>query len=419
MESLTTAPPKKPRFRWGFWLWQLVPISMLLLAFPTKSMLTWGLYRTLQWHLGAGSFQALLNGVRLIAILGFLIQPILLAARLILRMNLRPPSEDTESVPIGSTDTPLPKGLPWQFWLWQCVPMVFLIIAMPPGKNPKWWFHEPAIAWCIQQTWWGLLLALIFTTWFSQGVLLAFWLVWGAGRWPIRLGKVIGLGAIATLLPAIWFFRHFKLFSSGLRPWSEVLNPFELSVLFLWAMGISFLPAFLASGTLHLMRYRLQQAPAPVSSLGQWQFSLKGLSILTLGFSLALSFFGWLYPASVAFISDLYEGSSITADGSWFFYGFVLSPALVALLSAVILYWRNWRVTIAIFGLLLGTFLLGLFAVAIFPASIITNPYLDTLHLAATLTLGNMISLTISRYWLGWRRFRIIRLPKQKPPQGT
>lgn len=419
MESSATVPPTKPSFPWKFWLLLLVPVVLILFSHPTKSMLTWEPYRTLQWYWGAGDFKTLLNRINFLAILGLLVQAILLTTRWILRTMPGPSSQDSETDLVRESATPLPKFLPWQFWVWQCVPMVCLLLWMPPGNTLNWWFHEPAISWIGQQPWASLLIRLIFTTWFSQGVLLAFWLVWGSGHWPYRFCKVMGLTAITTLLPAIWFGRHFHIFSPVLTPWSEVLNLFELSKFFLWAVGVSFLPAFFAAGTLYLMRYRLQQVAAPVSSLGQWQFSLKGLSILTLVFSLVLSLFGWLYPASVAFISDLDTGSSRTVDESLYFYGFVLGSALAALLSAVILYWRNWRVTFAIFGLLLGTFVVSTFALVIFSASIGKYTYLDLLYMTGGLTLGNLVSLAFSRYWIGWKRFKLIRQIKQKSPQGT
>lgn len=244
MESSATVPLTKPRFPWKFWLLLLVPVVLILFSHPTKSMLTWEPYRTLRWYWGAGDFKTLLNRINFLAILGLLVQAILLTARWVLTMKASPSSQDSETDSVGETATPLPKFLPWQFWLWQCVPMTFLILVMPPGNTLNWWFHEPAIAWIGQQPWASLLVGLIFTTWFSQGVLLAFWLVWGSGHWPYRFCKVMGLAATTTLLPAIWFGRHFHIFSPGLTPWSEVLNPFELSKFFLWAVGVSFLPAF-------------------------------------------------------------------------------------------------------------------------------------------------------------------------------
>lgn len=84
MESSATVPPTKPSFPWKFWLWQLVPISMLLFAVPNKFMLTWEPYRTLQWHLGAANFNAFLEGVLGLAIFGFLSQATLLATWLVM-----------------------------------------------------------------------------------------------------------------------------------------------------------------------------------------------------------------------------------------------------------------------------------------------------------------------------------------------
>jgi len=420
MESLATVPPTKPRFPWAFWLLLLVPVVLIFFSHPTKFMLTWEPYRTMRWYWGAGDFKALLNRINFLAILVLLVQAILPTARWILRTKPSLPSQESETDYVGETATLLPNSLPWQFWLWQCIPMAFLILVMPPGKDPKGWFHEPLIAWGVKQPWWDLLLVLIFTIWFSQGVLLAFWLVWGAGHWPYRFCKVMGLAAITTLLPAIWIGRHFRLFAPpGLNPWSQALDPLYLSVFFLWTVGVAFLPALLATGTLYLMRLRLQKVAAPRSSLGRWQFSLKGLSILTLGCTLFLSFFGWFYPAIVAFISELNASNSRDIGETLGLIAIILSSALAALLSSVILYWRNWRVTTAIFGFLLGTFMLGLFDVVIFSASVSRNPLLNSLHVAGGLTLGTLVSLAISRYWIGWKRFKLIRQIKQKSPQGT
>ncbi len=292
--------------------------------------------------------------------------------------------------------------------------MVCLFMGLPPGEKIQWWFHAPLLRWIGEQPWASLLAGLILTTWFCQGVLLAFWLVWGTGHLAHRFYKVMGLATTVALLPAIWFVRHSGLYRSAPIPWSEVLNLSYLSDYFLWALGISFLPALLVFGTLYKMRFRLQQVVVPSSSLGKWQFSLRGLLLLTLFCSLLLAFFNWGLPNMVTFLSlpniGFYFGEMELLSGR---SAIALGSALTALLSATILYQRNWRVTTAIISILLVIWFMAIIAETLFPTSVSLNPFLIPSHLAGTLTLGNLVSLAISRYWIGWNRFKLIRLSKQ------
>lgn len=294
-------------------------------------------------------------------------------------------------------------GLPWEFWLWQCVPMVYLIIAMPPGEDPKWWFHEPALAWCTQQPWSGLPTALVFTAWFSQGILLAFWMVWGSGFWGRRIFKVLGLSAIAALLPAIWFIRHFRLFSPGLNPWSEVFNPIALSLFYLWAVGCSFLPALLVVGAMYWRGYRMTVVELPPSSLKRWQFSLWGLTVLTFACSVVLAFFSWIYPALVSFVEWLRPAANASSEWDMMIC-LAVSSALSSLLAGVILIWRKWQVTATVFGFLTVLYLLESVSMS---QRLLGERYFrwsGPIFIAVGLALGNMISLVITRYCIGHGR---------------
>lgn len=308
-----------------------------------------------------------------------------------------------------------PQGLPWQFWLWQCVPMVFLIIEMPPGEDTDWWIHTAVLNWVVLN-WIGLepwgrhLLELIFTSWFCQGVLLAYWMVWGSGHWSLRFCKVVGLAAIATLLPAIWFLRHIRWYQVTLTPWADALNPHALGQFFFWSFVVAFIPAFLIAGMLHLMQFRLRQVDMLCSAQGKWQFSLMGLMVLTLVCSSFLSFVFWIYPAIWTHFTmgqlwaiENYPGRFIAA----------FSSALTSLFSAIILHWRNWRVTVAILGLSLLTWFVTLIVLRFSSASSASESIPRMLHMAGTLTLGSLISLSVSRYWIGWNRFGLVRQPQQ------
>ncbi len=330
-----------------------------------------------------------------------------------------PPSEENSDAPSEQTPQLKRVGLPWQFWVWQCVPMVCLIVLMPPGEKVDWWIHIDVLDWVLMN-WiglepWGRHLAeLIFTSWFCQGVLLAYWMVWGSGHWSLRFCEVVGLAAITILLPAIWFVRHIRWFQMALTPWSDVLDPLRLVQWFIWAFGISFIPAFLFIGMLHLMQFRLRQVDMPCSAQGKWQSSLMGLMVLTLACSLLLSFVFWIYPTIWTHVT---MGQLWLIEKSPGRLVAALSSALTALLAAGILYWRNWRVTVAIFSFTLAMWFVTLLAVRFSSASSGSETVSRMLHLAGTLTLGNLISLAISRYWIGWNRFKLIRLSKQASRQ--
>lgn len=318
--------------------------------------------------------------------------------------NSRRPLEDSAVVSVGETAAPLTKGLPWQFWLWQCVPMVMLILVMPPGEKPEWWIHTPVITWIEQQPWRELLPFSVFITWFSQGILLAFWMVWGNGFWGYRIFKVLGLASLAALLPAIWFLRHFQLFGSGLNPWSEVFNPFALSLFFLWAVGCSFLPALIVVGALYWRGYRMKAVELPPSSLKRWQFSLWGLTVLTFVCSVGLAFLGWMYPALVSLVELLRPAAN--HNGDWdFMIGLAASSALSSLLAGVVLFWRRWQVTATVFGFLMFLYLFG---IVLRSQNIMGGSpfrWSAPFFFASSLALGNMISLAITRYWIGRDRF--------------
>lgn len=321
-----------------------------------------------------------------------------------------------------SEQTAEPKrvGLPWQFWLWQCALIALMFLLMPPGTDYRWWVHFPVIDWFERQHWWGILAWLIFTNWFGQSTLLTFWMVWGTGHWAHRLGRAMGLASTVVLLPAIWFLQHFQISLIGPTTWSKALDLVYLSSFLFWAFGVSLLPAALVCGTLYRTRFRLQQMEAPDSSLRAWQFSLKGLLLLTLSSSLLLAFFNWGLPIMVDFLTmpsimiyfiemELLAGRIAIALGS----------AMTALLAAIILYWQNWRVISGIFSFLVLIWFMVVVVETSFPESVSSNQFLVALHLAVALTLGNLVSLAISRYWIGWQRFKLIRLTKHASPQET
>jgi len=316
-----------------------------------------------------------------------------------------------------SEQTPQPKrvGLPWQFWLWQCMPMVMLILVMPPGEKPEWWIYTPVMTWIARQPWSGLLQALVFTSWFCQGILLAYWMVWGSGFWGYRILKVLGLSALAALLPAIWFIRHFQLFSPGLNPWSEVFNPIALSLFYLWAVGCSFLPALLVVGAMYWRGYRMTVVELPQSSLKRWQFSLWGLTVLTFVCSVVLAFFSWFYPALMSLVEWLRPAPNASSDWNMMICLAAIS-ALSSLLAGVILIWRKWQVTTTVFGFLTVLYLLGIVSMS---QHLLGESYFrwsGPIFLAVGLALGNMISLAITRYCIGRDRFILTcRRPEPLP----
>ncbi|MGV3604960.1 MAG: hypothetical protein ACO1RA_01025 [Planctomycetaceae bacterium] len=259
---------------------------------------------------------------------------------------------------------------------------------------------------------------LIFANWFGHSTLLTFWMMWGTGHWARRFVWAMGLASIVALIPAIWFLRHFRAYFSPLIPWYAALNLVDLSSFLFWALGVSLLPAALVCGTLYKMRFRLQQMEAPDSSLRAWQFSLKGLLLLTLSSSLLLAFFNWGLPSLAVFLSmpsiAVYFGEMESLSGR---IAVALGSAMTAFLAAIILYWQNWRVTTGILSFLVLIWFMAVVVETFFPESESLNQFLDALHLAGALTLGTLVSLAISRYWIGWHRFKLIRLTKHASPQ--
>ena len=324
--------------------------------------------------------------------------------------NPRPPFEENLEAPSEQTPEPKRVGLPWQ-----CMPMVMLILLMPPGEKPEWWIHTPVITWIEQQPWRELLPFSVFITWFSQGILLAYWMVWGNGFWGYRIFKVLGLGVLVALLPAIWFMRHFQLFGSGLNPWSEVFNPIALSMFFLWAVVCSFLPAVIVMGTLYWRGYHMKVVDRPPSTLKRGQISLWGLTVLTFVCSVGLAFFSCFYPALVSFVEWLQP--AINAYSDWErTIGLVASSALSSLLAGVILYWRRWQVTATVFGFLTVLYLLGIVSMSQYLFGERYYRWSGPIFLSVDLALGNMISLAITRYWIGRDRFILTcRRPEPLP----
>lgn len=326
--------------------------------------------------------------------------------------NPRPPFEENREAPSGQTPGPKCVGLPWQFWVWQCMPMVMLILVMPPGEKPEWWIHTPVVNWIVQRE---LLITFVFTTWFCQGILLAFWMVWGNGFWGYRIFKVFGLGALVALLPAIWFIRHFQLFGSGLNPWSEVFNPIALSLFLLWAVVCSFLPAVIVMGTLYWRGYRMTVVELPPPSLKRGQFSLWGLTVLTFVCSVVLAIFNWFYPAMVSLVKWIWPTANPNSEWD-FMISLAASSALSSLLAGVILIWRKWQVTAMVFGFLTVFHVLGKVVMSLDLTRIGQFRWSNTLFLAVGLALGNMISLAITRYWIGRDRFILTcRRPEPLP----
>ncbi|MGV3604962.1 MAG: hypothetical protein ACO1RA_01035 [Planctomycetaceae bacterium] len=327
--------------------------------------------------------------------------------------NPRRPLEDSAAVSVGETAAPLTKGLPWQFWVWQCMPMVMLILVMPPGENPEWWIHTPVITWIEQQEWSELLPFFVFNTWFCQGILLAYWMVWGNGFWGYRIFKVLGLGVLAASLPAIWFLRHFQLFVSGLNPWSEVFNPIALSLFFLSAVGCSFLPAVIVMGAMYWRGYRMTVVELPSPSLKRWQFSLWGLTVLTFVCSVVLAFFNWFYPVLVSLAVWLVPAEKPYGDWDTKII-LAASSAFSSLLVGVIMIGRKWQVTATVFAFLTIFRLLGSVVMSLDFMRSGQLRWPDTLFFAVSLALGNMISLAITRYCIG--RDRLILTCRRPEP---
>ncbi|MGV3604961.1 MAG: hypothetical protein ACO1RA_01030 [Planctomycetaceae bacterium] len=322
------------------------------------------------------------------------------------------PSEESRESTCAKKEGSKRKGFPWAFWIWQLFPLAFFIFLYPPRGISTWWLHKSLIGWFMEHPSGQLFAMLHFAAWINQGVLLSYWMVWGSGHWIIRFCKVLGLILVAILLPLIWSARLSDPDIASL-PWSDILDPFFLFRGFLLATSLSFIPALLVVGLLYILGFRIRPNEYPALPLSEWQISLKGLCIITLFCSLLLSFIFVVYPKISTICKPTDWSVGILESATAVFLG----VALTALLSAVILFSQNWRTFSIVFALLLVAFVGG--AIGKPKTQLDSNYFTLTavLHMASTVAFGNMVSLAINRYWIGWYRFKLIRLSKQASPQ--
>ncbi len=315
--------------------------------------------------------------------------------------NPSPPSEENCEALRKQTPQPKRVGLPLQFWLWQCMPLICLMIVMPPGEDPGWWFFTPTVQSLTQQQSSALLAWIVFCSWLCQGMMLALWQVWGPGKWYGRLPKVVGLFLLAVFLPVIWFIRHFVLWGKGVRPWSEVLNPLELLTVFGVVSGVSFLPAMVAAVVSYALGYRLVRRESAIAHSGPWQFSIAGLCKVTVVVSLLLTLFRWVYPE----LNRMFEenrGTSIARSAGEVLVMLVIGCGafMATVLTEIMLAWRNWKITLAIFSVLVvlsfGSFV-GVAFSLLPPKNLFAKYGIDV---GAMFVLGHMIALRINGYWL-------------------
>lgn len=195
--------------------------------------------------------------------------------------------------------------------------------------------------------------------------------------------------------------RSFFFEYTGYYAWPVELGPWGITELFLWAFVTAFLPPLLVAGLFYGMEYRLQQEQPPKALQHPWQVSLKGLLVLTCDGSLL---FASVCIAGTELMKNPFQfrvpqGSEESA------VVLVLSTALTALLSGVILICRNWQVTATILSFLTFAYASGAFGERNFWGNILPEQLRILVLATLGLALGNMISLVITRYCIGHGRF--------------
>ncbi len=298
------------------------------------------------------------------------------------------------------------------FWLWQLVPLVWLMVCMPPGSQTDWWFFAPWVD-AIAQHPSSIFLGLFFvTTWSTQGIVIAIGIFEGEGRWYWRILKGVGLYLIAALVPVIWIMRHLMIFQAGLRPWSEVLNPMSLAVIAGWFSLQTVLPTLVIWIQLYFFGWRIQRPESNTPIRKPWQFSLWGICAITLVVSVALAVGRWLIPVLLQWIPPYPDLSVTINDEPRLTLLFVISTFVTLFLAVTISTWRM-RSVLAIFGLLVivGSARLIAVLISLPPESNLVALYsLDTL---AWIILGQLIALAIQRYWLGWPLLVVVRTKRK------
>lgn len=304
-----------------------------------------------------------------------------------------------------SEQTAEPKrvGLPWQFWLWQLLPVVGCFLIIPPSIVGYSQFHYYFRRWIYAQSFAIHLESLIFAAWMCQGILLAFWIAWGSGHWASRSCRALGLGALAFSLVYQWSHQYDN-HGRGI-PWNEV---FALEEIFR-NLPQAFVQAFLfPMGVVcaaYFWGYRVCQAEVPNSPRTSSQFTIRGLLVFTFGISLVLTYVNWVYPALTSGQGEYFEtmdSDGVMSDTSprpkrhiTALSGFetFLSTLITTFLSLYLWTKQGWKPTAFLFSLLF----LGLLY------------EFQTKEALLESVWWQMLAMATSRYCIGWNRFKLVR----------
>lgn len=311
------------------------------------------------------------------------------------------------------TLSPKRIGLPWQFWLWQLLPIIGCFIALPPYIDGYLEYHLAFRRWLYDQSLTTHLQSLIFATWFCQGILLAFWIAWGSGHWASRSCRALSLGILAFSPIFHWCHQYDNHGRS--RPWDEVFAPEELLRNLSQAFAQAFLFPMGVACAAYFWGYRVCQLETLRSKTTASQFTIRGLLLFTLGISLVLTYVNWIYPALTSRHDIPYEmiSQDVTEEGLPALYkpgitnlsGFetFLSTLITTLLSLFLWTKQGWKPTAFVFSLLFLGFLYEF----------------QTKEALIESVWWQMIAMAISRYWIGWNRFQLIRQFQSLMPRET
>lgn len=170
----------------------------------------------------------------------------------------------------------------WAFWLWQLLPLICVIVAVPPAQDRVKWPHLPFVKWLLEQQLFGVtqvsefLVELIA----CQVYLLAFWLIWGSGRWYWRWVLLLPM-LLSIFAPSMLWnvcFGKGKV-AQAIPSWEEV---YSFIGSFPFFAGYVFVVYLMAASIAALLGWHFNTASCDAPKGHSWQFSMQQLMIAML-----------------------------------------------------------------------------------------------------------------------------------------
>lgn len=312
---------------------------------------------------------------------------------------------------MSQSSPPLPQTrdrLPWAFWLWQLVPLILAVITFPPVTTPDPIEGLHGVDQLSNlPTPLPLSREVITSIMVCQGTFLTYWIVWGSGGWPARTAKALGLGLVASVLPAIWMARFSVPSTEGAMPtWGDALDPVTLFAIAVTDAVRFLLPPLLVALFLYRSGYRLNRTTNSGSGPAA---SLTRVAIIP-----AIAFVVYfaicqVYPRLDILLAD----HSLVAFDHFFYLSLVTwaSTLLTAILLIRFLIRQDWRLPALVLGcLLLYQAISGIGASAI-GMTIEKGSGMFYFEMATKLILANLLMFSVNQFLLGRNGFALARLP--------